>query len=500
MSQKIGEKKEHFSIRKLTVGAASVLIGTSLYLGGQKPATVHADPDDGSAKVTQVRTDQTEQKTSLGVKKDSETSDADVNKKGTTSAGKEETHYGVNESKKNTASEETKGVQSSEQKEPAKAETGDKTQKEHLNRIKGNKIQVNSSLKENDKKSNSQQGLDGPKDIDSIKNVEKIINKYLGTKGVNSPIIVNQIITYHNPDGTENTIVRSAAFSLVIGEVKVNYPTNKYGYSYQLHYYAGRSLKGSNSYDYIQVLDPVLNTNGDEEGIFDQIVKFKNDCDNQSVTLPSLGITQIKGYTAWSVSDTRESGKRELKAILNDAEEIPEWDINDNSIYQHIDIRYRPLPTLPTNPNNNPTEPTEPTQPTPQTKPQPTIAPVHPQQPNKPGSNVKPKPEKPAAPNHHTNQHNNNSGSIKPKAQKMSSKAPLNKSVKRANIRIPKAAHTTTQTVAPKAQTPTVKKAAKAVLPQTGENNSLSKAAILLGGAAAVIGLIGLAATRKHIF
>lgn len=82
MSQKIGEKKEHFSIRKLTVGAASVLIGTSLYLGGQKPATVHADPDDGSAKVTQVKTNQTEPETSLETKKNSETSDADVIKKG----------------------------------------------------------------------------------------------------------------------------------------------------------------------------------------------------------------------------------------------------------------------------------------------------------------------------------------------------------------------------------------------------------------------------------
>ena len=39
---KVEKKKQHFSIRKLSVGAASVLIGTTFYLNSQG-SIVHAD-------------------------------------------------------------------------------------------------------------------------------------------------------------------------------------------------------------------------------------------------------------------------------------------------------------------------------------------------------------------------------------------------------------------------------------------------------------------------
>lgn len=229
-----------------------------------------------------------------------------------------------------------------------------------------------------------------------------------------------------------------------------------------------------------------------DKNVSEEISNLKDQINNASYEFDQYPIHAIKDYYDMVVTQEDYKNASYGKAY------VPALSVNRNSIQKNIvDIFF--FKNQPTQPQQTEPEPTpQPTQAP--TQPQPTVAPVHPQQPNKPGSNVKPKPEKPAAPNHHTNQHNNNSGSIKPKAQKMPGKAPLNKSVKRAKTRIPEAAHTTTQTVAPKAQTPTVKKAAKAVLPQTGENNSLSKAAILLGGAAAVIGLIGLAATRKHIF
>ncbi|MDE7050187.1 MAG: YSIRK-type signal peptide-containing protein, partial [Lactobacillus sp.] len=40
---KFGDRKNHYSIRKLSVGAASVLIGATIYLGGVNAQTVHAD-------------------------------------------------------------------------------------------------------------------------------------------------------------------------------------------------------------------------------------------------------------------------------------------------------------------------------------------------------------------------------------------------------------------------------------------------------------------------
>ena len=40
------DRRQHFAIRKLTVGAASVLLGTTLWLG-TNASTAHADVADG---------------------------------------------------------------------------------------------------------------------------------------------------------------------------------------------------------------------------------------------------------------------------------------------------------------------------------------------------------------------------------------------------------------------------------------------------------------------
>ena len=45
----------HYGIRKFTVGAASVLLSTTLWMGGNAGA-VHADTVDGSATTEQVNT------------------------------------------------------------------------------------------------------------------------------------------------------------------------------------------------------------------------------------------------------------------------------------------------------------------------------------------------------------------------------------------------------------------------------------------------------------
>ncbi|MCZ3581971.1 YSIRK-type signal peptide-containing protein [Lactobacillus gasseri] len=37
-SNMFGDKHNHYSIRKLSVGAASVLIGATIYLGGKRPS------------------------------------------------------------------------------------------------------------------------------------------------------------------------------------------------------------------------------------------------------------------------------------------------------------------------------------------------------------------------------------------------------------------------------------------------------------------------------
>lgn len=46
-NEKIAERKDHFAIRKLTVGAASVLIGTSLWLGSTN-AVAKADTQENN--------------------------------------------------------------------------------------------------------------------------------------------------------------------------------------------------------------------------------------------------------------------------------------------------------------------------------------------------------------------------------------------------------------------------------------------------------------------
>lgn len=485
MSKKIGEKKEHFSIRKLTVGAASVLIGTSLYLGGQKPASVHADSDDGSAKVTAVKTDQTEQKTSLGTEKDSKTLDTDAAKTGTTPAVKEEIKTGVNENKKSATSEETKkGVQSPEQKEPAKAEIGDKNQKDDLNVL--SKQILNKQV--NTKKSKGQ-------DADSI------LDECLKESTIRRKIILHKI------DGTTSIIDQLGIFYLGEKYVKGKDYNGENGHIQQLYYVISSKLNDSAPTNQKEVYTLNLSDSVNKD---EQILKFINKYDSEIINFPGLNIKQ-PGYKAIRITyniqedqwDDINSPKNNWQVLFN-AKEVPDQKITNKTVVDQI-VVVRYLGSQPTSPSINPNPgtnpaPTEPTQPSPQTKPQPTVAPVHPEKPNEPG-NVKPKPEKPAAPSHRTNgSKNNNSGSVKPKAQKSPSKAPVSKSVKRANARIPEAVHTTSQTVAAKAQTPAARPAAKATLPQTSENNSLSKAAILLGGAAAVIGLIGLAATRKHIF
>ena len=51
--EQAAQRNNHFSIRKLTVGAASVLLGTSLYLGAQT-SQVHADTVKNDEQVTAV--------------------------------------------------------------------------------------------------------------------------------------------------------------------------------------------------------------------------------------------------------------------------------------------------------------------------------------------------------------------------------------------------------------------------------------------------------------
>lgn len=46
---KFGDRKNHYSIRKLSIGGASVLIGATIYLGGVNAQTVHAASVDGDA-------------------------------------------------------------------------------------------------------------------------------------------------------------------------------------------------------------------------------------------------------------------------------------------------------------------------------------------------------------------------------------------------------------------------------------------------------------------
>jgi|SRR5699024_5708562 len=43
------DRRQHFAIRKLTVGAASVLLGTTLWLG-TNASTAHADMADGNTE------------------------------------------------------------------------------------------------------------------------------------------------------------------------------------------------------------------------------------------------------------------------------------------------------------------------------------------------------------------------------------------------------------------------------------------------------------------
>lgn len=43
------DRRQHFAIRKLTVGAASVLLGTTLWLG-TNASTAHADVADGNTE------------------------------------------------------------------------------------------------------------------------------------------------------------------------------------------------------------------------------------------------------------------------------------------------------------------------------------------------------------------------------------------------------------------------------------------------------------------
>lgn len=46
-SNMFGDKHNHYSIRKLSVGAASVLIGATIYLGGVNAQAVRADSING---------------------------------------------------------------------------------------------------------------------------------------------------------------------------------------------------------------------------------------------------------------------------------------------------------------------------------------------------------------------------------------------------------------------------------------------------------------------
>lgn len=487
MKREIGEKKEHFSIRKLTVGAASVLIGTSLYLGGQKPVAVHADTDDSSAKVTEVKADQNGQKSKQSQpedKKDNTASGSGLTKANVVMTAKNNKGTTIDKSKENSTSvEPKKDVQGSEQKKLSKEEeeTVENDKKNTSEVSKENKSKTSNSTKKDNK--NQKSNLDGPTDIDTINKIEQLINDNIGKHS----FPVNQTITYYYPDNSKENINQYGNFMITLQSVKIDDPSSLFKYGYKLLYFGGYELNGETSYIYNKLLEEDFHTNGGKDQILQQIKKFKDDCYNKTITLKGFNIKQIKGYTAWSVSNTQEVGKNELKAIFKDVKNIPDWSINNGSLFQNIEIRYRPETVQPTSPQpDNPSQP-QPTQAP--SQPQPTNAPVHPEQSNEPG-NVKPKPEKPTAPHHPKS----NNGTVKPKPQKAPSKTPARKAVAKPVVK-------TTTTVAPKAQTPAKKPAAaKAALPQTGENKSVSTAAILLGGAAVVVGLIGLAATRKHIF
>ena len=73
--------KQRFSIRKLSIGAASVLLGTSLYFMGASAPVVHAATNGESAvqSAVQSENEKTDTNDPVGVAKDSTKNDADVN-------------------------------------------------------------------------------------------------------------------------------------------------------------------------------------------------------------------------------------------------------------------------------------------------------------------------------------------------------------------------------------------------------------------------------------
>ena len=62
-SNMFGDKHNHYSIRKLSVGAASVLIGATIYLGGVNAQAVRADSINGDATEQEEKKNEADAKT-----------------------------------------------------------------------------------------------------------------------------------------------------------------------------------------------------------------------------------------------------------------------------------------------------------------------------------------------------------------------------------------------------------------------------------------------------
>ena len=90
--------KQRFSIRKLSIGAASVLLGTSLYFMGVSAPVVHADTI-GAPAASSEKTDSSDP---VSVAKDSTKSDVDVNKAIDQYAEKEQDAVNEQEEKEKT--------------------------------------------------------------------------------------------------------------------------------------------------------------------------------------------------------------------------------------------------------------------------------------------------------------------------------------------------------------------------------------------------------------
>ncbi|WP_311318380.1 mucin-binding protein, partial [Lactobacillus acidophilus] len=197
----VAERKPHFAIRKLTIGAASVLLGTSLWMS-TSTSTVHADETDNNDSDAKTNLESNQSASTGHVEKvvveQNQTANESTDDSTTNNVSAQNTQESVDESSDISSdnAQQNKAITSEEQNSDA-AVTSDNNQAADENKAETQKVtDKTTKTKQDDNKSS--QTIDNKKssekaatDTNNKNNVEQSANSVENNANINNSIAAN---------------------------------------------------------------------------------------------------------------------------------------------------------------------------------------------------------------------------------------------------------------------------------------------------------------------